>query len=333
MAGLPDRQENELMVIKEIFAGAVEELSGPGQYSDPESPPEGLRPSTPVKRYRVRLSATGDARTEGPTAQLEVSYGRLYPMETPRLLIDKVDNLAKEAWQELTRRVVEEVDRSAGQECVFQVCSVISELLRQHHDPSNEIPLYERMQRREAEEAKRKEEAVRLAKKKAMDEWEQQKQAVRNEMERYEEKRRAVARVGDGGGTLDFLPEDSELGVPGQPPGKPIELQKPVKDKVIERCKSPPIEAAKDDFDLSSRFKGGGRVRAPSESSNEGTLPSFSAGFSSGPFVFEASIKEEPLRAVPEAVPKPKPKGSPKMKPSSPPHRATESRVEPLGGR
>lgn len=99
---------------------------------------------------KVRLSATGDARTEGPTAQLEVptapqlevptchpqnfssyevSYGRLYPMETsdsewsdcrkecnqscgpkrPRLLIDKVDNLAKEAWQELTRRVVEEV--------------------------------------------------------------------------------------------------------------------------------------------------------------------------------------------------------------------------------
>ena len=33
----------------------------------------------------------------------------LWP-KRPRLLIDKVDNLAKEAWQELTRRVVEEVD-------------------------------------------------------------------------------------------------------------------------------------------------------------------------------------------------------------------------------
>ena len=31
----------------------------------------------------------------------------------PRLLIDKVDNLAKEAWQELTRRVVEEAGNEA----------------------------------------------------------------------------------------------------------------------------------------------------------------------------------------------------------------------------
>eukprot|EP00435_Cladocopium_sp_Y103_P040909 s1785_g11.t1 len=165
----------------------------------------GMRPSTPVKRYRVRLSAGAggpDPKMGGPTAQLEVSYGRLYPMETPRLKIDKVDNLAKEAWHDLTQKVLEEVERAAGQECVFQVCSVISELLRQHHDPSNEIPLYERMQRREAEEAKLKEEAARhdreLAKKKAMEEWEKQKQAERHRMERYEEKRRAVARVADG---------------------------------------------------------------------------------------------------------------------------------------
>ncbi|CAK9048692.1 Calmodulin [Durusdinium trenchii] len=87
----------------------------------------------------------------------------------------------------------------------FQVLSI-----RQHHDPSNEIPLYandldhrsERMQRREAEEAKLKEEAARhdreLAKKRAVEEWEKQKQAERQRMERYEEKRRAVARVADG---------------------------------------------------------------------------------------------------------------------------------------
>ncbi|CAK9025643.1 unnamed protein product [Durusdinium trenchii] len=197
VAGLPDRQENELMVIKEIFAGAVEELSvDPG--AERSESTSGQRPSTPVRRYRVRLSA-GSA--DGPTAQLEVSYGRLYPMETPRLLV-KVSNLTKDPWQDLTQRVAEEVERAAGQECVFQVCSVISDLLRQHHDPSNEIPLYERMQRREAEEAKLKEEAARhdreLAKKRAVEEWEKQKQAERQRMERYEEKRRAVARVADG---------------------------------------------------------------------------------------------------------------------------------------
>ena len=54
-------------------------------------------------------------------------------------------------------------------------------------------------------------------------------------------------------------------------------------------------------LELSSRFKGpwelrkalaagGGRLRAASEGS-DGTLPSFSAGLSSGPFVFEESVK------------------------------------------
>ncbi|CAE7560720.1 Shab [Symbiodinium sp. CCMP2456] len=219
--------------------------------------PQAYRPSTPVKRYRVRLAASTGS---GPTAELEVSYGRLYPSETPCLLVDKVDNLAKEAWLELTRRVVDEVDQAAGQECVFQVCSAITELLRAYHDPSAEIPLYERMQRREAEEAKQKEEAARQdreeAQKKAMEDWEKRKQAERQRLERYEEKRRAVARVGDGGGTLDFLPEDSELGTGN----KPTEVPPPQKEKPQEVLVNPKVTQDPREpvanADVSSRFKG-----------------------------------------------------------------------------
>ncbi|CAE7467421.1 cmd-1 [Symbiodinium natans] len=61
------------------------------------------------------------------------------------------------------------------------------------------ITIQERMQRREAEEAKQKEEAARQgreeAQKKALEDWEKQKQAERQRLERYEEKRRAAARA------------------------------------------------------------------------------------------------------------------------------------------
>lgn len=333
MMGLPDRQENEFMSIKEIFPGAVEELPvGPGCQSsgeeDDAKDPQAYRPSTPVKRYRVRLAASTGS---GPTAELEVSYGRLYPSETPCLLVDKVDNLAKEAWLELTRRVVDEVDQAAGQECVFQVCSAITELLRAYHDPSAEIPLYERMQRREAEEAKQKEEAARHdreeAQKKAMEDWEKRKQAERQRLERYEEKRRAVARVGDGGGTLDFLPEDSELGTGNKlpeevpPPQKETHKEVLVNPKVTQDPREPVANA-----DVSSRFKGGGRRRAPSDDSSEcGTLPSFSDNLSLGAFEFVVDVKEDkPPAKEPQLVekaapvPKAKPKISPKMSPAAP---------------
>ncbi|CAE7527238.1 unnamed protein product, partial [Symbiodinium necroappetens] len=295
--------------------------------------PQAYRPSTPVKRYRVRLAASTGT---GPTAELEVSYGRLYPSETPCLLVDKVDNLAKEAWLELTRRVVDEVDQAAGQECVFQVCSAITELLRAYHDPSAEIPLYERMQRREAEEAKQKEEAARQdreeAQKKAMEDWEKRKQAERQRLERYEEKRRAVARVGDGGGTLDFLPEDSELGTGNKatevpPPQKETHKEILVNPKVTQ---SPPEPVA--NGDVSSRFKGGGRRRAPSDDSSDcGTLPSFSDNLSLGAFEFVVDVKEEkppakepPLVEKAAPVPKAKPKISPKMSPAAPQRRFCE---------
>lgn len=96
----------------------------------------------PQHSWRCHLPSTA-------FSSYEVSYGRLYPMETsdsewsdngvhflkksfvvlqegvqsiqwpkrPRLLIDKVDNLAKEAWQELTRRVVEEVGNDVQHSC------------------------------------------------------------------------------------------------------------------------------------------------------------------------------------------------------------------------
>eukprot|EP00439_Symbiodinium_sp_Y106_P041639 s3765_g5.t1 len=343
--------------------------------------PQAYRPSTPVKRYRVRLAASTGS---GPTAELEVSYGRLYPSETPCLL---VDNLAKEAWLELTRRVVDEVDQAAGQECVFQVCSAITELLRAYHDPSAEIPLYERMQRREAEEAKQKEEAARHdreeAQKKAMEDWEKRKQAERQRLERYEEKRRAVARVrqlgGYSGGTLDFLPEDSELGTGNKlpeevpPPQKETHKEVLVNPKVTQDPREPVANA-----DVSSRFKGqaalnlpqevtvaatnnsssttppeppgmscsaggcatiaigGGRRRAPSDDSSEcGTLPSFSDNLSLGAFEFVVDVKEDkPPAKEPQLVekaapvPKAKPKISPKMSPAAP-QRPADRKLEP----
>merc|ERR1712183_973836 len=88
-------------------------------------------------------------------AELDVAYGRLYPLETPRLVLKKIDGLDKLAQEELHRRIWEEVAKNAGQECVHEVCTAISETLRQHYDPSAEMPLHERMRIRHAEEAQR----------------------------------------------------------------------------------------------------------------------------------------------------------------------------------
>eukprot|EP00913_Durusdinium_trenchii_P016686 g15685.t1 len=228
----------------------------------------GQRPSTPVRRYRVRLSA-GSA--DGPTAQLEVSYGRLYPMETPRLLV-KVSNLTKDPWQDLTQRVAEEAIHRGASSQFGKKCLVVR--LSVQLDKS--IPLYERMQRREAEEAKLKEEAARhdreLAKKRAVEEWEKQKQAERQRMER--------------GGTLDFLPEDSELGGPGMnqvPP--PQQLPKKQAAKVIERCRSP------EPFDVVGGFE------KNREETAKALCPPSQLGFLQGPsFLKPASRRRDLMR-------------------------------------
>ena len=85
---------------------------GSGSGSSSGSGSGSYRPSSPVHRYAVSLSAfTGSfesrpgspAKGRGPTAQLEVRVGRLYPLETPRLRLREVDGLSKEAQKELNR--------------------------------------------------------------------------------------------------------------------------------------------------------------------------------------------------------------------------------------
>ncbi|CAE8735538.1 unnamed protein product, partial [Polarella glacialis] len=309
MGGLPDRQENELTAIKAIFEGAVQDLPATGSEGagevivDASGETAKLRSSTPVRRYRVRLCASSGcsdsvpaAATEaggGPTAELEVTYGRLYPMETPALLVDKVDGLPKAAYLELKRRVLAEVEQNAGEECVYEVCSAISELLRQHHDPSAEMPLHERMRRRQAEEAEEQEEAARQgleqAQRKAVEEWEQQMQAERKRLQRYQEKRRAAERVGEGrgGGNLDFLPEDSEIGIKAcAAEKKQLLAAAPASALAVQR--HPPSD------ELSARFRGSAPKLPADDERSDSSLSSFLGDDSSlGGVVFEAVEESE----------------------------------------
>eukprot|EP00930_Biecheleria_cincta_P047815 TRINITY_DN33216_c0_g1_i1.p1 TRINITY_DN33216_c0_g1~~TRINITY_DN33216_c0_g1_i1.p1 ORF type:complete len:1572 (-),score=289.98 TRINITY_DN33216_c0_g1_i1:89-4804(-) len=365
VAGLPVRQEDEFMVIKEIFAGAVQELSldsasGGDKCSKEEASDslasfslssseqdkcDNVRPSTPVRRYRVSLSANSmdggvsnaAEGSDGPTAKLDVSYGRLYPLETPRLVVHTVDGLPKGAWQELVRRITTEVDKLAGQECVYDVCSSISDLLRQYHDPSADIPLHERMQRRQAAEAEQRDEAARLdrerAQKKAAEAWEQQMRAEQQRLQRYEEKRRMAERVGDckGGGTLDFLPEDSEVGtamlavgttmVAAPAPRPNAGLQKVKTGRACAQAVAFPLYSDSQNPDsahVSTRFQGTRNIRPPAASSDDESLPSFSEGSCSG-VVFEASVEEIRPSTPPPVRPLPKSKASPKASQKSTP--------------
>uniref|UniRef100_A0A7S4SMS6 non-specific serine/threonine protein kinase n=1 Tax=Alexandrium monilatum TaxID=311494 RepID=A0A7S4SMS6_9DINO len=307
-AGLLDRQEMEFQAIQAIYQdeGAVRELElggeveeDEGEDSEAEKAP-GPRPSTPVRRYRVRLSACGGAgaggsdrphearerqrSSPGPTAELEVCYGRLYPLETPALRLRSVDGLSKQAREELCRQVREEVSAHAGEECVYQACRVISEILRLNYDPSADLPLHERMQRRDAEEAQRREAAERAARardeRRTAEEWDRQMRAERERNLLYQKKKRASARVGEAGlgGNLDFLPEDSESPVQ---PSRPT----PANGPAAGAAGSAPLSAAGPD--ISQRFAGD----LPGPGSEGDSLGEDS---SSGFIVFEASVVESP---------------------------------------
>jgi len=239
VSGLHDRQEHELMAIQAIFEGAVKELplhktavESSGNTEDTLESKDSSstseiedydeldqhRPSTPVRRYLVKLSARSSCNSPvlGPSASLEVRYGRLYPQETPGLRLRDLDGLPRVAQEELHRRVEQEVALRAGQECVYEVCEAVCELLKHYHDPSAEMPLHERMQRRHDEEEERRRLAQRegkeRAEQRAAEEWERKVQAEHDRLLRYQEKQRAAKRVGETsrGGNLDFLPEESE---------------------------------------------------------------------------------------------------------------------------
>ncbi|CAK0800505.1 unnamed protein product, partial [Prorocentrum cordatum] len=222
----PPREEDEVTSIRAIYEGAVEELplrgasdstaedelsgSSEGEAEEHAAPRPAPRPSTPVRRYRVNL---------GPTAQLEVQYGRLYPLETPALLLQKVDGLPQAAVEQMHRLVREELQQSAGRECVFQICNAIRagvNFLRQHDDPLAEVALHDRMQQRVAEEEeqarRRAAEAEEQARRRAAEAWERQKQLERDRNARYQRIREAAERVGDAGrrGTLEH-PASPEL--------------------------------------------------------------------------------------------------------------------------
>jgi len=145
--------------------------------------------------------------------ELEVCYGRFYPAEAPRLRVRSVDGLDKHAQKDLRARIHREVERHLGRECVYEVCMVVSDLLRQHYDPSAEMPLHERMQRREAEEAEKRLAAEREGRERAERERLEEKERQMQELQRMEEKRRAAKRLGRAGpgGTLDFLPEEAAV--------------------------------------------------------------------------------------------------------------------------
>jgi len=182
------------------------------------------KPSPLVRRYRVKLfarsgcsigGAVGGAVAEedkGPSAELEVAYGELYPLESPLLILSNIDGLHKDARQQLRSLVCSEIEKLAGRECVFDVCLAIREHLRQYYDPSVDLPLHERFKRREAEEAEKQRLAEQEGKERAERVKAQERERQMLELERIQERHRAAKRLGQAfhkGGELTFLPDDN----------------------------------------------------------------------------------------------------------------------------
>ena len=153
----------------------------------------------------------------GPRATLEVVYGRLYPLETPRLRLRKVEGVSRRGREELFHKMWQVVQENGGRECIYEVCEAVRELLKQHHDPAANLPLYEQMQLRQqaqAEEARREEQERReMQERKRLEErdrLERQRAEEREKLVRYQEARESFLRFEDAtrgrGGSLDFLP-------------------------------------------------------------------------------------------------------------------------------
>lgn len=282
IAGLPDRQQNELEAISAIFEGAVREVLHDDEICTDvkqlqvESNDSVGEPWDPVLRYCVKLSAQsghGSSNldpncSDGPKAQLEVQYGRLYPLETPMLRLHKVEGLPKHAQEELHQRIWEEVEKHAGRECIYPVCMAVSELLRQHSDPDDRFDLHKRMlqnQQRQDERHRAAEQERRVqAERQKADNWENQKRAERERLQRYQAKLQAVERVDEAGriGNADFLPDDDT--VPVSP------RKRPVASPRIGPAKSPPGSpgSLKSPPDSPGSRKGNGRCKAHSPREN-----------------------------------------------------------------
>lgn len=235
---LLDLQENEFIAIRSIFGDAVRELplqeeaaviereavKEQAQAISSTRSFEGLVDMTPVRRYGVKLtvrsgcSAGGaqdvDCQDGGPTVELEVCYGQLYPLKSPRLLLYNIDGLPRQARQDLRILIREELRRLFGRECVYDVCMAVLELLRAHYDPCADLPLHERFKLHEAEQAERQraveeEDRNRVKREKADSEMRQQL-----ERQRLQDRQVAAKRMGEAfhrGGHLSFLPEESPM--------------------------------------------------------------------------------------------------------------------------
>ena len=95
---LGERREDEILSLSAIFAGQLEDEGKPcgvSMYSsDSDSDNSSTnckRPSTPVRRYTIKLPEDVNEKEQaGPPCSvvLEVTYGRLYPIETPGIYKD-----------------------------------------------------------------------------------------------------------------------------------------------------------------------------------------------------------------------------------------------------
>lgn len=196
---LNDRRDDEILALSCIFEGQLEDEGKPFKgekiyYSDSDSdgsPARCQRPSTPVRRYTVKLPEGVDEKLQpGPPCSmvLEVTYGRLYPLETPGLYIKSIEGLSGSVAFEI-QEAMEAVLRSVGgRECVYEVCMAASKVLKDHQkliEAPQGSSLWDGYQKRVREEQERKKEEE-ASRKVAEEEAHSQQCRVREEAERME---------------------------------------------------------------------------------------------------------------------------------------------------
>lgn len=249
--GVEDRQRDEMVALSEIFGRDFrlvenqlpmlpEEQVVDGVGSKEHrmlAPSDGSAHAPWPLRYVVRIRPANELNNPGSLssddevwAELEVAYGPWYPFERPSVKLGAVSGVKREEVEEEVGRVVQEVIRSnhksvdgKAQECIYEMCIKIGEVLRSCQRPCGSSLYVEYQQRQRDEEEARREEQARQRldeKRKVKEEGERAERELRTAKELAKqmldldilETRAYQARVmgPNTAGTLDWLPDNDD---------------------------------------------------------------------------------------------------------------------------